>query len=271
MYGQLGNIRFDGLVGWDSFVRRMESNYAEHARIEGKPRLQKIGDGLDRVSFEVQFHAAFCNPSAELAALRSAKIAGEVLPLIDGQGFLYGDFVIQSIEEVQNKTFDDGSVLLSRVKLELLEYIVPVESSATGFAANADKVVQTRLAQDARSNLLRTSVETTAAVTTAGTHITNTSKGILGAFAKAKSALRKAQDGLDKTAQLLDDVKEAQNQNVRIKNDINRTKQAAQNAVEALEDGDINGAIEANRQMQEGVFAMNGGLSEVATITGTRQ
>jgi hypothetical protein len=56
----------------------------------------------------------------------------------------------------------------------------------------------------------------------------------------------------------------------RIENNIERAKNSVSNALVAVQKGDINGAMEASRELQEGVSAMNGGLTEVAIISVTR-
>ncbi|STL49383.1 putative phage P2 GpU family protein [Escherichia coli] len=46
-----------------------------HARIEGKPGVQFIGDKLDMLALEFSLHSQFCQPTTELNRLREAMLA----------------------------------------------------------------------------------------------------------------------------------------------------------------------------------------------------
>lgn len=271
MYGQLGNIRFQNLVGWESFSRRTEATYADHELIEGKPRSQKIGNALDTIRFDIQLHHAFSNVQSDIEALRNACINGDVMPLISGTGIPYGTFVIRTIDEIHQQTFSDGTLMLANLSVELSEYVENTVGAAEGFAAAAAKVIATPGFQGTGSMLMKSAVSSTASVTTAGVHVTNTANGIKGSIAKAQRALKKARQGLTETQRLLDTAKFIITAKDRITNDIQRTQQAIENTSEALATGNIDGAIEANKQMQNGVAAMNGGLSEVAVLTAIRK
>ena len=58
MYALLGDIQFDLITYFDSFETDFGTDYAEHAVIDGKPRLQYMGDRLDEIRIELSFHAA---------------------------------------------------------------------------------------------------------------------------------------------------------------------------------------------------------------------
>lgn len=57
MFALLGEIQFDLITYFDGFDSQFDADYAEHALIEGKPRLQWIGDKLDEISIQLSFHA----------------------------------------------------------------------------------------------------------------------------------------------------------------------------------------------------------------------
>ena len=271
MYGQLGNIRFQNLIGWNSFTRRTEASYADHELIEGKPRSQKIGDALDAIRFDIQLHHSFSDVQSDIETLRTACANGDVMPLTNGAGFFYGNFTIRTIDESHSQTFANGTPMLANLSLELVEYVDNTTAPATGFASNARRVTSARGFNGSGKILMRSAVQTTANANTAGSHITSSKKGIAGSIKKAQRALKKVREGLTKTQQSLDQAKMIITAKDRIANDISRTQQAVQNAADALAQGDIDGAIQANRELQNGVAAMNGGLSEVAVVTATRR
>ncbi len=121
MYAQLGNIKFTGLKGFDSFQSKKSSQLAEHARIDGKPRLQKTGDALEEISLSIQLHSSFCNPETEIEALESARSAGSILPFINGAGELYGSYVISELEKTIKHTTPTGQIVLCSLAITLKE------------------------------------------------------------------------------------------------------------------------------------------------------
>lgn len=144
MFAQLGNIKFEGVKGLDSMSRRRDSILAEHAVILGKPRLQKIGNGLDRYSIVAHFHTAFCVPEDELSALNNYRLSGEILPFILGTGEILGSFVIASLQD-DPVAFDGlGGVVDLYVAIELTENYDP-DAEATKEAQARDNAPAIRL------------------------------------------------------------------------------------------------------------------------------
>jgi phage protein U len=122
MYAQLGSIIFEGRKGFASFTSTKEANFAEHALIEGKPRLQRIGDNLENASISVLLDVSFCNPQSEFDALESARNAGEVLPFIMGDGRFVGSFVIKNLSLTHARHSATGEMLQAEVSITLLEF-----------------------------------------------------------------------------------------------------------------------------------------------------
>lgn len=122
MYAQLGNIIFEGIKSFSSFSSSSEETYAQHERINGKPNLQHTGSGLEQVNITIRFHASFCVPSNEVAALKRAKETQEVLPYIRGNGEYDKDYVITSLSETPDFVANDGTILSVVISLGLLEF-----------------------------------------------------------------------------------------------------------------------------------------------------
>lgn len=124
MYAQLGNIIFQGLLGFDTLdFEGDEAVYAEFPLINGKPRLQKTGETLQDIAITIKFHAEFCNPSEQIARLKEAKSLGEIMPLLMGNGKYIADFVIISFPYTVDETFADGTIIQATVSLMIKEYI----------------------------------------------------------------------------------------------------------------------------------------------------
>jgi len=121
MYAQLGNIRFEGLKGFSNFSHERGVNYAQHELINGKPRLQAVGDNLDSISFGMYLHSEFTNPEADIEALRLAMQNREILPLILGNGRVLGFFVIPNFSQENSFTDPLGNLIEATLSVELLE------------------------------------------------------------------------------------------------------------------------------------------------------
>jgi phage protein U len=121
MYAQLGNIRFEGQKGFTSFSHERGVNYAQHERINGKPRLQSVGDNLDTISFEMYLHSEFTNPENDIDALVSALEKKEVLLLLLGNGKIVGDFVITNFSQTNSFTDPLGNLISATLSISLLE------------------------------------------------------------------------------------------------------------------------------------------------------
>ncbi len=98
MFAQLGTIQFTGLQGFTEFSETRSTNIVEHARIEGKPRLQRVGSNLHELRVTVLLHASFGNPEQRYAALDTARENAEILPLILANGVYVSDYVITTLE-----------------------------------------------------------------------------------------------------------------------------------------------------------------------------
>lgn len=122
MHSQLGSIIFEGLRGFSTLSESREANYAEHALIENKPKLQRVGNNLITVEGVMLFDISFCDPQTEINNLEAAREIGEILPLIMGDGRFVGEFVIKSLKIDTMNTADNGRLLQAEVSIALLEY-----------------------------------------------------------------------------------------------------------------------------------------------------
>lgn len=122
MYAVFGEIEFDVVTYWDGFKSTMGVDYASHARIEGKPGVQFIGDKLDTLSLEFTFHSQYCQPVTELNRLRDAMQAHQAMALVFGNGDYRGWFVITELTATHQHTDSWGNVIAQSGTLSLQEY-----------------------------------------------------------------------------------------------------------------------------------------------------
>ncbi|WP_435951677.1 phage tail protein [Dryocola sp. BD626] len=122
MYAVLGEIEFEVVTSWDGFESTMGVDFASHARIEGKPGTQFIGDKLDKISLQFSFHSQFCQPAAEFNRLREAMTAHQAMALVFGNGDYRGWFVITDLSATHQHTDPYGNVIAQSGSLSLQEY-----------------------------------------------------------------------------------------------------------------------------------------------------
>lgn len=122
MFAQLGSIIFDGLKSFNTLESTNETALVEHALIENKPKLQKVGQKLDTIQITIFFASVFCSVQQEIDALNNARQAVDVMPLIMGDGTFMGDFVIKTVKVKRLDTAPNGELLQAEVQLELVEF-----------------------------------------------------------------------------------------------------------------------------------------------------
>lgn len=120
-YAILGTIQFDLITYFNGLEGKWGADYSEHARTEGKPRLQWIGDKLDEWTLKLKFHRQFCTPETELAKLRKALSAHRALAFVLANGDYKGMFVIGEISLTAEHTDAVGALICAEVALSLKE------------------------------------------------------------------------------------------------------------------------------------------------------
>lgn len=134
MFAQLGNHIFDGLKAPSSLSSSEAVQFGQVARINGKPAIQPTGAELAELSLTAVFADDFCDPQAEIDALRRSMEEFEVLPYIMGDGRIVGHFVITSLEVGTLRCDANGRVEMASVMIGLLENTDTSEQPNTGLA-----------------------------------------------------------------------------------------------------------------------------------------
>lgn len=131
----LGEITLAGQMQPASFETTSEANWAEHAKLQGKPSLQRVGSKADTLSLTFHVHAQFQQPEQFLQRLADLKEAGAVLPLSNDAGDALGDWVIQSVATTRQRALPDGSIIEATVSVSLLEWVTVDGVSERKYAA----------------------------------------------------------------------------------------------------------------------------------------
>ena len=69
MFAVLGDIEFEVVGSPESYESADGYDFPEQRVIESKPRLQWVGDELERLNFELMWHASFTNPASTARAV----------------------------------------------------------------------------------------------------------------------------------------------------------------------------------------------------------
>ncbi|MFD2645140.1 phage tail protein [Pseudomonas japonica] len=122
MFAILGDIEFTVAGGIVGMELRSAAEWAQHARIKGKPLLEWVGEGLDEINLSIELHPRLGDPDARWKALREAKANHEPLALVLGNGDYLGPQVIADLNLVHRRMTETGQLGSSTVQLSLREY-----------------------------------------------------------------------------------------------------------------------------------------------------
>lgn len=122
MFALLGDIEFTVAGGITGMEQRGTADWAEHARIKGKPLLEWIGEGLDEINLSIELHINLGDPEKRWRALREAKSKHEPLALVLGSGDYLGPHVIADLSLQHRRMTATGQLASATVQLSLREY-----------------------------------------------------------------------------------------------------------------------------------------------------
>jgi len=152
MLAILGEIEFDVAGGLSGMDVTQAADYAEHARIAGKPLLESTGDALDEYQLTIELHPNLGDVAARARALREVMAAHQPLAFVLGSGEFLGAFVITEVQQAQQRTWANGAAFASTLNITLRqwagEFEVPPPMPA--IAESIDAML------DAQPELLRT-------------------------------------------------------------------------------------------------------------------
>lgn len=122
MFAILGDIEFTVAGGISGMEQSGSADWAEHARIQGKPLLEWIGEGLDECNLTIELHPLLGNPEERLRELRQAKSQHQPLAFVMGSGEYLGAYVITHISNAIRRATAVGQIKAATVQLTLKEY-----------------------------------------------------------------------------------------------------------------------------------------------------
>lgn len=121
----LGDIIFKGQYGPKQLSTQHAARYANTALVNGGTVLQKTGNELIGLSFEIYLHFSFADVASSILAFETARESGAALPLSSDEGEQFGDFVILSYSVTRSRTNATGETVEATISLSLSEYTDP--------------------------------------------------------------------------------------------------------------------------------------------------
>ena len=134
MYFMLGNIAFEP-VNLTDFSETHSADFAEHAVLKGKPKLQALGEKLTDLSFAIRLHHKIGGVESRYQSLLSAKAKQEALALMWGSKYK-GNFVITDISSTTLFTDGKGNALAREMNINLKEFVGNSQQGLLGVALN---------------------------------------------------------------------------------------------------------------------------------------
>lgn len=105
----LGMFLFEiGTLPYDEMQRKTDWQHARSARVGARDATQFTGPGDETISLSGAVYAEIADGRVSLDDLRSMADDGDALPLVDGTGTVYGNFVITAIDERHAFMMADG-------------------------------------------------------------------------------------------------------------------------------------------------------------------
>lgn len=129
MIGSFGDVVFVAgptvIRTFTDFTRSSSGRWAKHEILRQKPKSQRIGPGLDSVTFSMWFDARYgLDPRKELDALVAMERDGVAASLtIGGKGLGVDLWVITSLEQSWEQVDGRGNILFATANLTLEEYM----------------------------------------------------------------------------------------------------------------------------------------------------
>jgi phage protein U len=137
LFAQLGDQQFEVLY-FLAMDGTRQATFAEHARVNGKPRLQATGLGLEQRTVRLAFDRWMTgDPDKQVAAIDAMRIKQDPVVFVLGTGRVLGEYVITEIAETLTDADPVGATLRVELNVTLRENADPDAAAAAARAAKA--------------------------------------------------------------------------------------------------------------------------------------
>ncbi|WP_062731904.1 phage tail protein [Sphingobium abikonense] len=122
-------------LAYDEMQRKTQWRHARSTRVGARDATQYMGVGDETISLSGSVYAEIADGRVSLDDLRAMADDGEALPLVDGGGSVYGNFVIEAIDERHAYLLADGAARRIDFAIDLLRVDDPAPTNSAGAAA----------------------------------------------------------------------------------------------------------------------------------------
>lgn len=284
MFAILGEIEFTVAGGISGMEQRGSADWAEHARIQGKPLLEWIGEGVDECNLTIELHPVLGDPEARLRALRLAKKKHEPMALVMGSGEYLGPYVIVDLNNVIRRATAVGQIKSASVQVSLKEYtgaftrkalrpglLDPAVSGTSAAVTGSPGLISRMLPSPSTTQLVIGHAKTAGNVLKAGQNLYETVKSgnasmilgqvpqLLGVTARAIEPLQ----GLKDAAGLLDDGSDLS----RLGEDVLSSVMGARSSLDPVDLGNIVDRFAASREsLGQALTKMDGASTRLSGL-----
>jgi len=94
---------------YQQLQRHTQWRHPSNSRVGQRPARQFIGPGEDSITLTGTLFPEVTGGRVSLAMLRGMADTGKAWPLIEGSGLIYGEYVIEDMNETRSLFFSDGA------------------------------------------------------------------------------------------------------------------------------------------------------------------
>ncbi|MCO1333143.1 phage tail protein [Microbulbifer sp. OS29] len=119
----LGRYRFSiDSAAYQELKHSQAYRWQAQERLQRRPAMQFLGAGEESIEFSGVIYPHFKGGLKQLDAMRIEASKGQPLLLVDGLGFVWGQWVITQIDEGQSFFQGNGQPLKQSFQLKLVNY-----------------------------------------------------------------------------------------------------------------------------------------------------
>lgn len=119
----LGTYRFSiDSAAYQELKHSQAYRWQAQERLQGRPAMQFLGAGEESIELSGVIYPHFKGGLEQLDTMRAEASKGQPLLLVDGLGFVWGQWVITQIDEVQSFFQGNGQPLKQSFQLKLVNY-----------------------------------------------------------------------------------------------------------------------------------------------------
>lgn len=107
-------------LAFDELQRKTDWQHARAQRVGARDTAQYVGPGTETINLSGAVYAEICDGRVSLDDLRTMANDGEALPLVAGNGTVFGNYVIEAIDERHAYLQADGTPLRIDFAIDLL-------------------------------------------------------------------------------------------------------------------------------------------------------